>query len=288
MTDAEPEYDNFVVEPITNNLACRFSCLTSCDFINHLYPVPGPPCWAGQRLQYVDPSHTTCDIGGGSQQIEPAFAQQQLTNPEGGTETTVQCLYLKRRIDTISQSRKADEKFGPMNGITRAFCGSKTTTCPAPMKGCSRYFSIADDGPYCRDIFNNMTDAQKDSVMREYCLRNNTDDCKCVNRTLNADYIKLKQGNPFSDACWYIPCTNRARFFVPSDFSGEQVSCPTNICQIVYDISQAHDVDIESNKNDINCDFGGGHYEPTVSNLWIFSVGLALSLLLLFVYASKK
>jgi hypothetical protein len=96
----------------------------------------------------------------------------------------------------------------------------------------------------------------------------------------------LKQGNPFLDSCWYIPCANAERYFIPSELKrGDE--CPKNICQIVFDISQAHDVDIDHVKADISCDFSGGGMMPKNIVPWYYIAALALVSVLLFVYALK-
>jgi hypothetical protein len=224
-----------------------------------------------------------CDIGNNRAGVNPIVAYQ--ASPL--VPDLLECIYDRNLIDKVEQSDAAIQKFGPDNSLTRAFCQSKTFTCPTDVKdGCSRYFSTDKDGDYCRDLFNNYTPEQKDAAIQTYCLRNNTEDCKCVNRSTNFNYERLKQGNPFSDACWYIPCANKERFFVPSEFA-DNPSCPTNLCQIVYDISQAHDVDIERVKNDINCDFSGGGFKPTPFNASMYYIAMSLAIILLLVYASK-
>jgi hypothetical protein len=126
--------------------------------------------------------------------------------------------------------------------------------------------------------------------MEDYCLRHtDAEECKCVNRSLNQDYLKLKLGNPYSDSCWYIPCANRFQFFTPSDFE-KVTECPSNICQVVYNISQVHDVDIDHIKNDINCDFsdGGNIPDPTRLPKWLYVSALITLALFIIVYSFKN
>lgn len=281
------DYNDQLVERIQNG-ASDIEGLYLCIYDNHFdHGETYDSCHRSHILSYGRP-YVQCDDIGPNSKGESAFLDVQDKDFYNRSPHPTDCIYDRSKIDNIAQSENAIRLFGENNSITRAFCGSKTTTCPPNMSSCSRYFSIAEDGGYCRDKFNNMTDAQRDSVMREYCLRNDTEDCRCVNRTLNKDYLALKQNNPFSDACWYIPCANKARYFVPSHFLGPKVDCPSNICQIVYDISKVHDVDLERNKNYINCDFSGGGYVPPFGEIWFYVVGLLLAVLFLSVYAAKK
>jgi hypothetical protein len=289
----EVDYDK-LVQPLSQDLAHFNPCTNALYYKNHLNYTTDPnniKCYAGDDLYFAD---RTCEIGLNSQGQSPVIANQ-LTNPPPAdykgwpNYRPIQCIYDRNKIDTIDQSLTAVKQFGADNSLTKAFCGSKTFTCPIDMVGgCSRYFSNEKDGDYCRDLYNNMTPTEKDSVIMNYCTRNQTDDCKCANRSTNPEYQKLKQGNPFSDACWYIPCSNDQQFFTPSEFSGNP-DCPSNICQIVYNISQAHDVDIDHIKNDINCDFSGGKYIPKPPPIiWVYFAGMILTVILLFVYAGKK
>ena len=171
-------------------------------------------------------------------------------------------------------------------------CQQPTTIgCPTIGTKCSPIFSRSEIGDYCRQKYGLLSDGDRDTVIENYCLRNDTEECKCANRSNNPDYTKLKQGNPYSDACWYIPCANRSRYFVPSDFN-KQIQCPQNICQIVYDISKIHDVDINKVKNDINCDFTGGGIIPTPGGSGslpnaVYYGSVLLAVLFILVYATK-
>jgi hypothetical protein len=140
---------------------------------------------------------------------------------QSANDGKMQCLFDRNMIDNVKQVDDALHIFGPDQGkvIQDAFCEWKTTKdCPPDMKnGCSRYFAVNSDGDYCRDLFNKKSDVEKDISIFNYCTRNNTDECKCVNRASDPEYVKLKQGNPFLDSCWYIPCANSTRYLIPSE-----------------------------------------------------------------------
>lgn len=161
---------------------------------------------------------------------------------------------------------------------------------PTPLEKCSPIFSVSEIGDYCRGQFSKLTNGGRDTVMENFCLKNeDAQECKCVNRAYDPDYQKLKLDNPYSDSCWYIPCSNRFQYFVPSSFN-VQTKCPQNICQIVYDIAQVHDVDINHIKNEINCDFSNGGVipDPTALPSWIYVAALGIMAGFIMVYALAK
>ena len=155
---------------------------------------------------------------------------------------------------------------------------------------CAPIYSTSQIGDYCRNQYTRLTPQDRDTYIENYCLRNELEEeCKCVNRSNNADYIKLKLGNPYPDGCWYVPCTDRMRYFALSDLDKE-ISCPQNICQFVYNISQVHDVNIDHIKNDINCDFSHGSVIPDPSGTfpsWIYIATLSIFAAFIFVYFFK-
>lgn len=156
---------------------------------------------------------------------------------------------------------------------------------------CSPVYSISQIGDHCRNQYMRLSPDDRDTYIENYCLRNeNEEECKCLNRSLNPDYVKLKLGNPYSDACWYIPCTDRMRYFANSEFD-KSLQCPKNICQIVYDIAQVHDVDINNIKNDINCDFSNGGVIPDPTGTfpnWIYIAALTVFAAFILVYFIKQ
>lgn len=178
-----------------------------------------------------------------------------------------------------------------MNDLIDPVCNQTVNFgCPHLQFDCSPIFSQSEVGDYCRKQFSLLTPGGRDTVMENYCLRHtNAPECKCANRSLNPDYVKLKLGNPYPDFCWYIPCANRFQYFTPSEFDAVD-GCPKNICQIVYDISQVHDVHIDNIKQDINCDFKNGGVIPDASTLpkWIYAGALVIFAAFILVYSLKK
>jgi hypothetical protein len=75
---------------------------------------------------------------------------------------------------------------------------------------------------------------------------------------------------------------------VPSEFNKE-TKCPENICQIIFDTAETHDVKIDDIKNDINCDFTGGGVIPVpggISNI-VYYGSIAIAIAFIVVYAIK-
>jgi hypothetical protein len=184
-----------------------------------------------------------------------------------------------------------------MNNVTKRIdpiCESQTDVGCLPVinnvsGGCSPIFSVSEVGDYCRNLYSQMSDGDRDTVMQNYCDRYiNAEECKCARRSSNPDYKKLKLDNPYSDACWYIPCANRYQFFVPSSFN-KVSKCPENICQIVFNTSQTHDVNMDHIKNDINCDFSNGGVIPTpdgIPNVIYYGM-VAVFVAFIMIYAIK-
>ena len=282
------DYDKLVEHtdqrsPVAHNCKDPLGCETL--YVNQFNYDVRPEYVACCRREDADPPLSECDIGNNSANLSPLVAVQHHNFRDFAN--VFECIYDRNLIDRIDQSDEAIKKFGADNSLTRAFCASETKTCPPEMKtGCSRFFSTGKDGDYCRALYNEYTPSQRDAIIADYCLRHNTADCKCANRAANFNYGKLKQGNPFSDVCWYIPCANKSRFLVPSEFTGNP-TCPLNVCQIVYDISQAHNVDIDHVKNEISCDFSGSGFKPKPLNANMYYIAMILSVTLLIVYALK-
>lgn len=178
------------------------------------------------------------------------------------------CVYDLNKIDTADQLNVYKSKFPDNqneNTLMAAFCNKRiiSPTCARGLKGkCSRYLDRTDEGRLCLDWLASLPRDNQDAIMRDYCLNNNTLDCKCINRTNDPGYISLKSiGNYFSDNCWYKPCTNsESIYLVPNKLSSSQ--CATNICQQIIDAHADGQVEISGNVNQINCSFGPNDLNP--------------------------
>lgn len=178
-----------------------------------------------------------------------------------------------------------------------------TEICENPVKygcingqhSCSPIFSQSNIGDYCRSMLAKMSKSASDTLIENYCIKNeNAEECKCINRSTNPDYIRLKNhGNIYPDACWYTPCLNKMHYFVTSRFD-EPVSCPANICQEVYNISKTADINLDNLKHEINCDFSNGGVIPSSYNggvelpTWLYVATLIVVLAFIMVFALKR
>jgi hypothetical protein len=98
--------------------------------------------------------------------------------------------------------------------------------------------------------------------MQNYCLRHNTEDCKCINRANNSAYQVMKGTHLINDGCWYTACANRSgKYLVPTQLVNP--NCPDKMCQVLFDIIKTGDVSIDHVQNDIMCKFDRNPSEPS-------------------------
>jgi hypothetical protein len=198
----------------------------------------------------VQPDREECEIGRGVNDEDPLIEYGW-----EGVAPNLKCVYNIDNVNTRSQVLKFIDKFGMNDDIEMKYCTQKVTTaCPNGMKSCSRLKSIGEGGDECRKWFESRPKNIQDATIQNYCLRNNTEDCKCVNRSKNDAYISGKGSYVFSDGCWYVPCANKSgQYLVPSNLI--KPDCPNNVCTQVYDFIKTGNVSIDNVKNDIMCDF---------------------------------
>lgn len=128
------------------------------------------------------------------------------------------------------------------------------TSCPEGLQTCSKVMGVDPESDDCRRWYANLpNDRIRETEARNYCIKYDTYDCRCMNRSIHEDYKKLKRNNPFNDRCWYAPCGDSTHYFIEEALYKNE--CPSNICQVVFDIYKDRDVDIY--KNDIICDISG-------------------------------
>jgi hypothetical protein len=170
-----------------------------------------------------------------------------------GEAPNLKCVYDLNKIDTKDQVDNFTRIWGNNDNVMAAYCERPSGACPEGMESCSRLKSIDEGSDMCRNWYATLaSDRLRDAAEQNYCFRYNTEDCRCVNRTLTEEYNILKKGNPINDKCWFIPCSNPSRYFVPSELTNG--TCPENVCEIVFDIYKNRDVKIYD--NDFVCNFG--------------------------------
>lgn len=129
-------------------------------------------------------------------------------------------------------------------------------------KTCSRFYQQTDDGGKCQKWYGNVEEKFKhnylDSIASNYCSKNNTNECQCINRGQDKQYRETKNSFPYNDGCWYNPC--RAAFapnyFIPSDVDVtlNEGQCPTNVCASVVNAKGYNKTYINNNKVYISCE----------------------------------
>ena len=201
-----------------------------------------------QRL-CVKPDRNECEIGTDSKGNNPLISVGW-----NRSAPNLNCVYDTSMIDREAQIKSYEDIFGKSDELMNGYCGQPVPTCPEGMKSCSRYKSIGEGGDRCRSWYANLaSDYVRDAMALNYCFRHDTEDCRCVNRTLADEYKALKPGNPINDSCWFVPCSNPGRFFVPSNLTKDR-TCPENVCEIIFNIYKDRDVTIYD--NDLVCNFG--------------------------------
>ncbi|ATE87178.1 myristylated membrane [Shrimp hemocyte iridescent virus] len=203
----------------------------------------------------VPPNRLECRIGLSSKGKDPLIHfgwKDKAPNLE--------CVYNLDDIDTEDQLRLYLEKFTDEDHVgnfhlMKKFATMKSDKCTNGMKECIMIKSKTNLGKICEEWFETLSKERKDYVMRDYCAENDTEDCACINRTQNLDYRKKKEnGYFFNDGCWFVPCANKmGKYLIPSDVSNP--TCPSNVCNVIYDLEKNMDVNFQNNYNDINCDF---------------------------------
>lgn len=197
----------------------------------------------------VHPDRQECSIGLGANKEDPLISYGW-----DNTAPNLKCIYNLDNINTRSQVLNFKDKFGMSDDVEMRYCTQKVATCPDNMNYCSRLKSTGEGGDECRKWLESQPKNVQDATIQNYCLRNNTEDCKCVNRSKNDAYVSAKGSYVFSDGCWYIPCANKSgQYLVPSNLINPD--CPDNVCTQVYDFVKTGNISIDNVKNDIMCDF---------------------------------
>lgn len=197
----------------------------------------------------VQPDREECDIGLDLNKKDPLISIGW-----DGSAPKLKCVYNLDNINTRSQVSRFTDKFGMNDDVEMKYCTQNVTTCPNNMKSCSRLKSTGEGGDECRKWFESKPKNVQDATIQNYCLRNNTEDCKCVNRSKNDAYIASKGSYVFSDGCWFVPCSNKSgQYLIPSNLINPD--CPNNVCTQVLEFVKTGNVSIDNLKNNIMCDF---------------------------------
>ena len=175
------------------------------------------------------------------------------------TPPNIKCSYDLDNIDTPAQINALKRLFPneQVAHVMRAFCTKKSTNCQNGRSTCSMLNDVSEAGSMCREWLGSLpSDAARDSVRREYCYYNDTDDCKCINRTQHADFNDLRAGMDArllsSTRCWYKPCEDNSNLLLDVE---QKQECIANVCQNIIDAHAQGNIDISNNTSSLNCTF---------------------------------
>jgi hypothetical protein len=209
------------------------------------------------KKQCTKPDAEECTIGVDSHKRDPL--SRVTWNGKG---PNLKCIFDINKINTLDQLDNFKQKFGihgDYDALIANYCQQSSDTCVVDpetgknMAKCSRLKSTSKDGELCRGWFNQQSKGVQDTVVQNYCAVNNTPDCKCVNRAQNEVYRSLKVGKVINDGCWFTPCANSQSYLQTTEI--ENPTCPSNFCDVIYNIIKDRDVTIDNVKNDVNCVF---------------------------------
>lgn len=238
-----------------------FSARVPCHSTHNIrdWQVGTDSCCGGfctSQPRCAHPDRDECELGRSSKNEDPLVYygwDKQAPN--------LKCIYNLDKIDTRTQVLAYKDKFGENNDIEAKYCTQKVNTCTKGVNECSRLKSIGEGGNECRMWFEKQPAHIRDATMQNYCLRHNTEDCKCINRADNSAYQAMKGAHSINDGCWYSACANRGKYLVPTQLNNP--TCPDKMCQVLFDIIEDGNVSIDHVQNDIVCKFDQPPNTPT-------------------------
>lgn len=165
----------------------------------------------------------------------PTNLNDIFTNPNGKWEFK---LFVKDNSEPSSGKRE-----DPNTIITEDFCKSYVDTdrdigvrCPTEpstekqFKKCLNWRRVDEVGKKCRELLP--TSDSRDKSIDTFCKTfTKAEDCKCVNRIYNQQYIKDKPSHPEHDYCWYADCSSGYYLLPERD---TKVTCEGKYCQVFY------------------------------------------------------
>jgi len=234
-------------------------------------PLGGNNCHSQFRCTKMDPA--VCPVR--EAVIDQRFLRDYTSNNQlfNGDPVNTRCTYDVTKITTASQIqelRRGIQGNAEINNVINreimpTFCSLPSNSCPNGGT-CSRFTSTDEEGSLCR-AWASSVGPLADTAKLAYCANNpNAEECKCINRASDPDYIKLGLRSLGQDQCWFLPCRNAERYLVPSNLQ-QPVQCP-NVCQQIYDIVAENygTVNLQNLQNTINCDFSGIRPPVTPTN----------------------
>lgn len=143
----------------------------------------------------------------------------------------VRCILDSTKIHTADQLFAYQRKIGKtntFNDLAKKFCSRPSNTCMNGLTNCSKFTSTGKDGTFCRQWLGDMTSKEQDLTLTDHCVNHSTSDCACILRSLDPEYLKMKQNTPINDNCWWKPCFDSTSYLVPHEVKRQL--CPNNVC----------------------------------------------------------
>lgn len=182
----------------------------------------------------------------------------------------IKCSYDLDKIKTFEHVKNFKEKFNPpkddidWNTMMVNFCSQRTTNClvdPTTNKkiaDCSLATAVSDNGAagFCRAWYDQAPPSIRDTIIDRICTQNPTaPECKCHMRAYLPEYQKNSKylSSAVEDSCVWIPCKGGTPAFLVNSRDSKP-TCPSNLCQIVYNIDAGGYVDIKNNQNYFTCE----------------------------------
>lgn len=230
-------------------------------------------------------SKKSCDVGGVKSVKEQWNKATSVYQGGSNTDVPQDCIYNVDDFDTYekvlafynkfidNRQKKSYGEFDPKeakkqfnkilvhflsNYLTDKGCSSDPLTGAKRKGSCSYLSSSSEAGIQLRNWYiNSLTAADRDEIAVNICTKYpGLPECACLQRSSDPIYKAIKPvTGTIDDCCWWIPCANPAKFFIPTKeqcVSGKK--CPKVICQNVVEAIDKGKVTIKGGvKNYVNC-----------------------------------
>lgn len=184
-------------------------------------------------------------------------------------EREIMCTYDLDKFTTYEQIFNFKNKFNPdpdndnWFNLMSDFCSKTTNKCLTdPTTGkriteCSYVTATSgtSEVKFCQAWFASLPDDKKDLFIEFVCSKNpSRAECKCEMRANDPVYNKLSKyfTDAVEDACVYIPCKRATPAFLVNS-KDSKPSCPSVLCQNVYNIDAVGNATISENQSYLAC-----------------------------------
>lgn len=128
------------------------------------------------------------------------------------------------------------------NAAASYFCSQVSQSCSNGEDYCSAFYDTTSMGDFCRASEINQPYSYRgnslfipalsamDSAKISICSRFDLDECQCIRKTVDSNYITLNNyfsGDPYMNGdCWYLPCLTGGGLHLSTDYSNGTVCYP--------------------------------------------------------------